>query len=70
MGYLYDLGDSWQHTLDDSGGKWSYAELVEILADPKRADPEGVRGWVDPEFDPEFFDVETVNARLAEPDVW
>ena len=55
---------------DDSGGIWNYAELLEILADPKRDDPEGIRGWVDPEFDPESFDVETVNARLAEPDVW
>ena len=90
--YLYDFGDSWQHTLEfqpsdvpialwdmpkcldggracppeDCGGAWSYAELVEILADPNRDDPEEIRGWVDPDFDPEFFEVELVNIALAE----
>ena len=51
---------------DDCGGAWGYAELLEILAD--RAHPERAERleWMDDEdFDPEAFDIERANRRLA-----
>ena len=51
--------------LEDSGGPWGYAEKLEILLHPKRRDPEGIRGWMGEDFDPEHFDRKAVNARLA-----
>lgn len=52
---------------DDSGGIWRYAYLVEAMADhdsPDREELEEFLEWLDEPFDPEAFDLKSVNKRL------
>jgi len=46
---------------EDCGGVWGYAELLEIIRDPKHEEYEEMLEWVGGEFDPEHFDVEEVS---------
>jgi hypothetical protein len=41
---------------EDCGGPGGYAEILELLVDPARPDPEDIRGWIEPDFDPAHFD--------------
>ena len=50
---------------EDCGGPWSYAELLGILADPTHPEYEEQCEWLVEDFDPEFFDIESVNISLA-----
>jgi hypothetical protein len=50
---------------EDCGGVSGYAFLLEVLADPKHPEHEGMREWAGEDFDPEHFDAADVNARLA-----
>ena len=54
---------------EDCGGIWGYAELVEILADPRHPDHQERLEWLgldDPhQFDPAAFDLDEVNRALA-----
>jgi hypothetical protein len=51
---------------EDCGGVWGYMELLEILADPNHPERAERLEWLgEEEFDPERFDIETLNARLA-----
>ena len=51
---------------EDCGGAWGYAELLEILADPAHPERAERLDWMDDEdFDPEAFDIERANRRLA-----
>jgi hypothetical protein len=51
---------------EDCGGAWGYAELLEILADPAHPERAERLEWMDDEdFDPEAFDLERANRRLA-----
>jgi hypothetical protein len=50
---------------EDCGGPWGYANLLEILKDPKHPEREEMSEWIDDEFDAEAFDVEAVNRKLA-----
>lgn len=52
---------------EDCGGVWGYAELLEILADPKHEDHEEMKDWIGGELDPKAFDLEEVNKRLQMP---
>jgi Plasmid pRiA4b ORF-3-like protein len=53
---------------EDCGGVWGYAELMEILADPAHPERAERVEWLGGEdFDPEAFDIERTNARLAAP---
>jgi hypothetical protein len=87
--YLYDFGDSWEHTitvsavmpfteeeaaplclegknagpLEDSGGVWGYAEILDILKDPQHKSYEETREWAG-DVDPLAFDIEDVNRIL------
>jgi hypothetical protein len=87
--YLYDFGDSWEHTitvsevlpfsedeaaplclggeyagpLEDSGGIWGYAEILEILKDPRHEEYNETLEWTG-DFDPLAFDAEKVNKSL------
>jgi hypothetical protein len=49
---------------DDCGGIWGYADLLEILADPKHEEYESTKEWVESmkegPFDPEHFDPKEV----------
>lgn len=49
---------------EDCGGVWGYEALLEVLADPSHPDYEQMAEWAG-EIDPETFDREAVNARLA-----
>jgi hypothetical protein len=55
---------------EDCGGIWGYAELVEVLADPRHPDHEDRLQWLgldDPnQFDPAAFDRENVNRALTQ----
>jgi hypothetical protein len=50
---------------EDCGGPWGYANLLEILKDSGHPEHEEMTEWIGPGFDPESFDVEAVNKRLA-----
>ena len=49
---------------EDVGGTSGYAEFPEALAEPTHDDHERMLTWVGSRFDPEFFDIEAVNAKL------
>ncbi len=50
---------------EDSGGVYGYAMKLEVLSDPADPDYEEIAEWMGGDFDPERFDLEAVNARLA-----
>lgn len=50
---------------EDCGGPWGYTGLLEVLRDPKHEDHGGMREWVGEEWNPEFYDINEVNAALA-----
>ncbi len=49
---------------EDSGGIWSYPDFVEALQDPEHPDHEMLTEWIGEPFDPEAFDLDTINQRL------
>jgi Plasmid pRiA4b ORF-3-like protein len=49
---------------EDCGGPPGYEELCEILADPRHPEHAECRRWAGCAFDPETFDLATVNRRL------
>ncbi|HEY7297655.1 MAG TPA: plasmid pRiA4b ORF-3 family protein [Xanthobacteraceae bacterium] len=50
---------------EDCGGSWGYGELLEAIRDPRHPEHEDRIEWVGEHFDPERFDADAVNARLA-----
>jgi hypothetical protein len=51
---------------EDSGGVWGYAELIEILADPRHPERAERLEWIDEDdFDPDAFDLASINMHLA-----
>ena len=50
---------------EDCGGVWGYAHLIEVMADPKHPEHEEMREWLGGPLDPEAFDLDEVNRRLA-----
>lgn len=89
--YIYDMGDSWRHSIalekklpvtketilplcikgkracppEDSGGAMGYVYGIETLANPDDPEHEELKAWYGDDFDPEHFDLEEVNTRLA-----
>jgi len=49
---------------EDCGGPWGYADLLAAVADPDDSEHADMLEWLDPEFDPEEFDRDAVNAAL------
>jgi hypothetical protein len=49
---------------DDCGGIWGYADLVDIMANPKHEEYEERLEWLGGEFDPDAFDPEEATSRL------
>lgn len=49
---------------EDCGGPWGYAELLEVIKNPKHPEHEDMMDWLGGEFDPEYFSVEEVNEAL------
>jgi len=53
--------------LEDCGGVWGYADLLEVLKNPKHKEYEKLVDWIgDEHFDPEHFDKDEVNELLRE----
>jgi hypothetical protein len=65
MAWLCCLGGSRAGPLEDSGGPWGYADMLEILSDPGRKEYEDIHEWAG-DFDPEYFNLEETNARLEQ----
>jgi hypothetical protein len=51
--------------MEDCGGPYGYARMLEIRADPTHADHGEISEWLGPGFDPEAFSVEAVDRSLA-----
>ena len=49
---------------EDCGGPWSYAELLELLADPTLPDENELRVWASDVVDPEAFDPDQATAEM------
>jgi hypothetical protein len=49
---------------EDCGGIWGYESLLKVIGDPKHPEHEEMLEWTGEDFDPEFFDIESVNKRL------
>ena len=49
---------------EDCGGIYGFAELLEVIADPKHEEHESMMEWLGGGYDPEKFDVDVVNGRL------
>ncbi len=49
---------------EDCGGVWGYAVLMQALRDPDHPRHEEAMDWLGPDWDPEDFDLEEVNAGL------
>jgi hypothetical protein len=50
---------------EDVGGVWGYMEFVEAMRDPKHPQHRQLADWYEDPFDPEAFDIDEVNRRLA-----
>jgi hypothetical protein len=49
---------------EDCGGPPGYAHLLEALADPRHAEHNSLRDWIEGDFDPEAFNTDAVNTDL------
>ena len=50
---------------EDCGGVWGYAGFLEALVDPLHPEHDTMVEWIGGSFDPEAFDLEATNQRLA-----
>ena len=50
---------------EDVGGPWGYAEFLEAIEDPKHERHKELLEWCGGSFDPQRFDVDEINRRLA-----
>jgi hypothetical protein len=50
---------------EDCGGEGGYYNLLKALEDPSHPEHEDMLAWVGDEYDPEWFDADIVNDRLA-----
>lgn len=49
---------------DNCGGVWGYANLLEVIMDPKHEEYEDMMEWLGGKFDPEAFDRDRINKYL------
>lgn len=49
---------------EDCGGIWGYRRLLEIMENPQHEEFEQMREWLGGDFDPEAFDLESINRLL------
>jgi hypothetical protein len=50
---------------EDCGGVWGYEEMLEIIKDPEHPEYQDTRDWLGREFNPELFELQNINRRLA-----
>ncbi len=50
---------------EDCGGPWGYGDLLAALKKPESEEDRELVDWVGEEFDPEAFDLDETNERLA-----
>jgi hypothetical protein len=50
---------------EDCGGAWGYDNLIEVMADPKHPEHDGMLEWLGGELDPEAFDLDEINKALS-----
>ncbi|HVS38764.1 MAG TPA: plasmid pRiA4b ORF-3 family protein [Gemmataceae bacterium] len=50
---------------EDCGGPWGYGGFLDAVQNPRNPQHEEMREWVGGSFDPEAFDLDAVNRRLA-----
>jgi len=50
---------------EDCGGIWGYADNLAIVADSSHPEHEEIKEWMGEDLDPEFFDIDKINARLG-----
>jgi hypothetical protein len=49
---------------EDCGGMWGYYNLLDIVNDPSNPEYKEMREWLGDDFDPEAFDLDSINAQL------
>lgn len=49
---------------EDSGGIYGYYDMLKVLKQPDHEEYENYLEWLGEEFDPEYFDIESVNSLL------
>lgn len=49
---------------EDVGGIYGYYDFLAALADPEHPEHEDMREWLGEPFDPDFFDLESINEML------
>ncbi len=54
--------------IEDCGGVWGYANLIEIMNNTKHPEYKEMADWIGDIFEPEEFDIEIVNEMLEEDD--
>lgn len=52
---------------EDCGGPWSYANLLEALADPEHPEHDELREWIPIDFDPTYFDKDQTSEAMRSP---
>ncbi|AGX86186.1 plasmid-related protein [Candidatus Symbiobacter mobilis CR] len=52
--------------LEDVGGLWGYYKFLEIMRNPNHPEYEEYKKWIGGEFDPTAYDIDEVNALLAD----
>lgn len=50
---------------EDVGGPWGYGEFLVAIADPKHERHKELLEWCSGDFDPQQFDIDKINRRLA-----
>ncbi|MFI0237812.1 plasmid pRiA4b ORF-3 family protein [Streptomyces sp. NPDC016845] len=50
---------------EDCGGPWAYPDFLEAIADPDHEEHDELLEWAGGAFDPDAFDADDINARLA-----
>ncbi len=51
---------------EDCGGPWSYADLLEVLKNPKHPDYQDMTDWIPEDFDSEYFSADEINRQLLQ----
>jgi hypothetical protein len=66
-GLKYPLCIAGKHACppEDCGGIWGYYEMLEAVKNPRHERHKEFADWLSPEFDPEEFDLEEINANLS-----